>query len=81
MNQSTNYFGQHLFSQVATLCKRNQLSEVIQSTKADRYYKHLRCYEHFISMLYCVISGCTSLREIVSGLAGQSGLKKWNAHK
>lgn len=73
MNQSKNFFGQHIFSQISTLCKRSQLSEVIRSTKADRYYKHLRCYEHFISMMYCVISGCTSLREIVSGLSVAQG--------
>ena len=73
MNQSTNYSGQHIFSQIAALCKRNQLSELIQNTKADRYYKHLKCYEHFISMLYCVVSGCTSLREIVSGLGLAQG--------
>jgi len=73
MNQSTNYFGQHIFSQVTSLCKRNHLSAIIQQTKADRYYKHLRCYEHFISMLYCVISGATSLREIVSGLGIAQG--------
>jgi hypothetical protein len=73
MNQSYNFVGQHIFSQITTLCSRKTLSETIQETKADRYYKQLRCYEHFISMLYCVVSGCTSLREIVSGLGVAQG--------
>jgi hypothetical protein len=73
MNQSNNFFGQHIFSQVAALCNRSQLREVITESKSDRYYKHLLCYEHLISMLYCVLSGCTSLREIVSGLAIAQG--------
>jgi hypothetical protein len=73
MNQSNNFIGQHLFSQITSLCTRQQLSPLIHQTKADRYYKHLRCYEHFISMLYCVVSGCTSLREIVSGLGVAQG--------
>jgi len=73
MNQSNNFVGQHIFSQITTLCNRQELSAVIQESKADRYYKHLRCYEHFISMLYCVVSGCTSLREIVSGLGVAQG--------
>jgi hypothetical protein len=73
MNQSNNFIGQHIFSQITSLCSRQQLSSVIQESKADRYYKHLRCYEHFISMLYCVVSGCTSLREIVSGLGVAQG--------
>ena len=68
MNQSTNYFGQHLFSQITSLCNKKVLQPVIHKTQANRYYKHLHFYEHFISMLYCVLSGCSSPRQIVSGL-------------
>ncbi|MCC6600633.1 MAG: DUF4372 domain-containing protein [Crocinitomicaceae bacterium] len=68
MNQSTNYFGQHLFSQIIILRHKVVLPPIIQKTQANRYYKRLYFYEHFISILYCVLSGCTSLREIVSGL-------------
>ncbi|WP_300597123.1 IS4 family transposase [Niabella sp.] len=73
MNQSTNYFGQHLFSQITFLCSRPTVAAAIEKTKANRYYKRLHFYEHFISMLYCVLSGCTSLREIVSGLGVAQG--------
>ena len=73
MNQSTNYFGQHLFSQITFLCNKSLLQPIINQTKANRYYKRLHFYEHFISMLYCVLSGCTSLREIVSGLGIAQG--------
>jgi len=68
MNQSTNFVGQHLFGQITTLCNRSVLGPVIRETKANRYYKRLHYYEHFISMLYCTLSGCTSLREISAGL-------------
>lgn len=73
MNQSTNYFGQHLFSQITKLCNKSVLQPIIDKTQANRYYKRLHFYEHFISMLYCVLSGCTSLREIVSGLGIAQG--------
>ena len=73
MNQSTNYFGQHLFSQITYLCSKSTLQPVIKKTQANRYYKRLHFYEHFVSMLYCVLSGCTSLREIVSGLGIAEG--------
>lgn len=73
MNQSTNYFGQHLFSQVTILCNRAVLKSVITNTNANRYYKRLHFYEHFISMMYCVLAGCTSLREIESGLGLAQG--------
>lgn len=73
MNQSNNYFGQHLFSQITFLCNKAILQPIIDKTKANRYYKRLHFYEHFISMLYCSLSGCTSLREIVSGLGIAQG--------
>ena len=73
MNQSSNYFGQHLFSQLTFLCKKSVLQPVITSTKANRYYKKLHFYEHFISMLYCTLTGCTSLREIENGLGLAAG--------
>ncbi len=73
MNQSTNYFGQHLFAQITTLCNKSILTPVIRQTNANRYYKKLHYYEHFISMLYCTLSGCTSLREISSGLGVAQG--------
>lgn len=73
MNQSTNFVGQHLFGQVTTLCNRSVLGPVIRQTNANRYYKRLHFYEHFISMLYCALSGCTSLREIVAGLGIAQG--------
>lgn len=73
MNQSTNFVGQHLFGQIITLCNRSILGPVIRSTHANRYYKRLHYYEHFISMLYCTLSGCTSLREISAGLGVAQG--------
>ena len=73
MNQSTNFVGQHLFGQIITLCNRSILGSVIRQTKANRYYKRLHYYEHFISMLYCTLSGCTSLREISAGLSVAQG--------
>lgn len=73
MNQSTNFVGQHLFGQITTLCSRATLGTVVQQTQANRYYKRLHYYEHFISMLYCALSGCTSLREICAGLGIAQG--------
>ncbi|MCZ2222515.1 MAG: IS4 family transposase [Chitinophagales bacterium] len=73
MNQSNNYFGQHLFSQLISLCNKSILSPVIAKCKANHYYKHLKTYEHFVAMLYCVVTGSTSLREIEAGLGIAQG--------
>jgi hypothetical protein len=45
MNQSTNYFGQHLFSQITFLYNKKILQPVIEKTQANRYYKQLHFYE------------------------------------
>ena len=73
MNQSTNFVGQHLFGQITILCNLAIIGPVIRATNANRYYKRLHFYEHFISMLYCTLSGCTSLREISAGLGVAQG--------
>lgn len=73
MNQSNNYFGQHLFSQLVSLCNKSILSPVIAKCRSNHYYKQLKTYEHFIAMLYCVVTGSTSLREIEAGLGIAQG--------
>jgi hypothetical protein len=73
MNQSNNFFGQHLFSQLSRLCSRSILNPVFQESKANRYYKKLKCYEHLMAMLYGVLVGCTMLREMEAGLAVAEG--------
>lgn len=73
MNNSTNFIGQHIFSQLTSLCKRAELSVVFKTSNADHYYKRLKGFEHFISMLFCAVSGSTSLREIVGGLSVAQG--------
>ena len=55
------------------MCNKSILSPVITKCKANHYYKHLKTYEHFVAMLYCVVTGSTSLREIETGLGIAQG--------
>jgi hypothetical protein len=73
MNQSNNFFGQHLFSQLSRLCSRSMLNPVFQESKGNRYYKKLKCYEHLMAILYGVLSGRTTLVEMEAGLAVAEG--------
>jgi hypothetical protein len=73
MNKSTNYFGQHLFSQIVSLCNRSILQPIIDKTGTNYTYKKLFAYEHFIAMQYTVLAGCTSIREVVAGLSLAQG--------
>jgi hypothetical protein len=68
MNQSTNFLGQHIFSQILKLSSKHHLSRVFASSKANRYYKQLKVWEHFVTMMYAVLTNSTSLREVLMGL-------------
>ena len=76
MNQGTNFVGQHIFSQLISLCNKTIIAPVIQSCNANRYSKKLKAYEHFVTMMYAVLSRSTSLREIVMGLTLAGGKLK-----
>jgi hypothetical protein len=73
MNQSTNFVGQHIFSQILSLSSQGNLQSVFNKTKANRYYKKIKAWNHYVSMMFCVLSGCTSLREICMGLEAFEG--------
>ena len=73
MNKSSHFVGQHIFSQIHSLSSKNALSGVFQSSKANRYYKKIKCWDHYVSMMFCVLAHCTSLREITMGLEAFEG--------
>jgi hypothetical protein len=60
--------GQHILSQILSLSSRDSLAGVFKSTKADKWYKSIKAWDQYVTMMFCVLSGCSSLREIVMGL-------------
>ena len=76
MNQGTNFVGQHVFSQIISLCNKTVISHITLAFNANRYSKKLKAYEHFVTMMYGVLSRSTSLREIVMGLTLAEGKLK-----
>lgn len=73
MKQSKNFLGQHIFSQILQLTSKERLVAVFSTSKANHYYKILKGWEHYVSMMFCVLGGCTSLREINYELAAYEG--------
>jgi hypothetical protein len=68
MNKSTTYVGQHILSQIFSLCPKNELAHLFIQAKFDYRAKRLRTWEHFVTMMFSVLSGGTSLRETCMGL-------------
>jgi hypothetical protein len=68
MNKGTYFTGQPIFSQIINLIPRSKIIRLSKEYQTDRYYKKFKTYDHLISMLYTIFNGCTSIREVVTGL-------------
>jgi hypothetical protein len=73
MNKSSTFVGQHIFSQILSLSSHSNLAPVFKKTQANKWYKSIMAWDHYVSMMFCVLSNCSSLREIVMGLEAFGG--------
>ena len=64
MSKNTKNFGIPLITQVIKFIDRDSVQRTAKSNNSDRYVKVFKTYDHLITMLYVVLSGCNSLREI-----------------
>lgn len=64
MNKSTHFSGHPIIKQLLNLIPDSIISRTAYSFDSDRYYKTCKTREHLISMLYGVLSGVGSLREL-----------------
>lgn len=68
MGKNTVYLGQPILQQVLSLIDQSAISKATIKHKANFHSKQLMFKEHLITMLYCIFSRCTSLREVQTGL-------------
>ena len=68
MAKNTFFFGQPIFSQLINLIPRGKVDKLAREHKSDYYCKKLDTYQHLITVLYGVMSGCNSLRELITGI-------------
>jgi hypothetical protein len=73
MNKSNQFVGQHIFSQILSLSPKASLGAIFKSTNANKWYKSIKAWDHYVTMMFAVLSGCTSLNEIVMGLGAFEG--------
>lgn len=69
MLQSNSFSGQPVFSQITGLINKASFNALVREYDANRYCKKCGAWEHFISMTYCIMNNCTSLREVTQGIA------------
>ena len=57
-----------IFAQILSMVKRGQIQTIARKQGTDRYYKKFTTYKHLVTMLYLAFEGCTSIREVTTGL-------------
>lgn len=62
-----------LFSQIVGFFDRNQFGRLVSEHRAEKNTKGFKCWDHFVSMLFCQLAQAKSLREISGGLASANG--------
>ena len=68
MSKDKHFIGQPIFGQLLNFVDKGDIRRLAKSQQADRYIKKLDGLTHFITMLYAVIGGFDSLREVVISL-------------
>ena len=66
MSKSKNFSGQPIIKQVLAFIDKGIIYRTAEKHKSDRYTKRFTTYEHLVTMIFTVISGCSSLREVTS---------------
>ncbi|WP_348062760.1 DUF4372 domain-containing protein [Gelidibacter sp.] len=63
MNKSKNFSGQPIIKQVLNFLDTKDIYRTAKKHNSDRYTKSFTTYDHLVTMIFAVISGCSSLRE------------------
>src|SRR5690554_5622291 len=69
MDKSTHFFGQSVFGQLISYLDTIDILQISRKHKADHYVKKFKSKDHLISMVFCVFSKCSSLREVSGALS------------
>ncbi|MEI7670111.1 MAG: IS4 family transposase [Pseudomonadota bacterium] len=73
MNQSNNFSGKPIISQLLKFIPRDIVYRTATRHHSDRYVKTFKTYDHLITLLYSVLSDCTSLRELSTAMLACEG--------
>lgn len=76
MSKTTFFFGQSVFGQLVSLIDTKTISDASTVCDADRYVKKFKTKDHLISMVFCALAKCSSLREVSGAMLGLSGKTK-----
>jgi hypothetical protein len=73
MDKSSYFFGTSVFGQLISLVEESLINKCVKKCNSDYYVKRFKTRDHLISMLFCVLAKCSSLREVSGAMLGLSG--------
>lgn len=76
MNQSNNFSGKPIIRQLLDLIPRDLVYRTAAKHQSDHYVKRFKTYDHLMTMLYAVLSDCTSIRELSTAMLACEGKLK-----
>jgi len=65
--------GQPILSQVLKLVDKWEFDKLVKGKNSDHYYKSFKSWDHFVTMMFGIMSRCDSMAETCEGLRGMSG--------
>jgi hypothetical protein len=72
MSQTAHFFGNSVFGQLIKLIDSSIISKAVQECNSDYHVKNFTTKDHLISMLFCTVAKCVSLREVFGAMLGLS---------
>jgi predicted RNA-binding protein with RPS1 domain len=76
MDKGNHFFGSSVFGQLISLIDNRLVNKCAKKCNSNYYVKRFKTQDHLISMLFCVIAKCCSLREVSGAMLGLSGKTK-----
>src|SRR5699024_6088209 len=65
-SKSKKFSGQPVFKQLLSFLDPREITRTATKHQSDRYTKKFTTYAHLVTMMFAVMSGCNSLREVES---------------
>lgn len=66
MGKNRKFSGQPVFKQLLSFIDSGEITRTAERHQSDRYTKKFTTYSHLLTMMFAVMSGCNSLREVES---------------
>jgi len=73
MGKRTLSLGTSVFGQQISLIANDIISKAVNHYHSDRYVKKFKTKDHLISILFCSLAKCSSLREVSGAMLELSG--------